>query len=160
MIRENQRLLNQLHILTDGLMVFLAMLASYWLRFGLFRGEQALPLSHYAWLGLGAAVLTLIAFAVAGLYASFRAVRFHVEASRVAALELLVALIVMAAMYVLRFGDTSRWTVVFFYGVSTALLVAKRAALRLLLRHYRAMGYNQKRVLLIGHGDNADVYLK
>ena len=134
MIRENQRLLNQLHILTDGLMVFLAMLVSYWLRFGLFRGEQALPLSHYAWLGLGAAVLTLIAFAVAGLYASFRAVRFHVEASRVAALELLVALIVMAAMYVLRFGDTSRWTVVFFYGVSTALLVAKRAALRLLLR--------------------------
>lgn len=160
MIRENQRLLNQLHILTDGLMVFLAMLVSYWLRFGLFRGEQALPLSHYVWLGLGAAVLTLIAFAVAGLYASFRAVRFHVEASRVAALELLVALIVMAAMYVLRFGDTSRWTVVFFYVVSTALLVAKRAALRLLLRHYRAMGYNQKRVLLIGHGDSADLYLK
>ena len=60
MIRENQRLLNQLHILTDGLMVFLAMLVSYWLRFGLFRGEQALPLSHYAWLGLGAAVLTAL----------------------------------------------------------------------------------------------------
>ena len=39
MIRENQRLLNQLHILTDGLMVFLAMLVSYWLRFGLFRGD-------------------------------------------------------------------------------------------------------------------------
>ncbi len=160
MIRENQRLLNQLHILTDGLMVFLAMLVSYWLRFSLFRGDRAMPLSHYVWLGLGAAVLTLIVFAVAGLYTSFRAVRFHVEASRVAALELLVALIVMAAMYVLRFGDTSRWTVVFFYGVSTALLVAKRAALRLLLRHYRAMGYNQKRVLLVGHGDSADLYLK
>ena len=29
MIRENQRLLNQLHILTDGLMVFLSMLVSY-----------------------------------------------------------------------------------------------------------------------------------
>ena len=107
MIRENQRLLNQLHIITDGLVVFLAMLASYWLRFSLFRGDRAMPLSHYVWLGLGAAVLTLIVFAVAGLYTSFRTVRFHVEAGRVAALDLLVALIVMAAMYVLRFGDTS-----------------------------------------------------
>ncbi len=159
MIRENQRLLNQLHILTDGLAVFLAMLISYWLRFGLFRGDRSLPLSHYVWLGLGAAALTLIAFAVAGLYASFRTVRFHVEASRAAALELLVALIVMAAMYVFRFGETSRWTVAFFYGVSTLLLVSKRCVLRLLLRHYRAMGYNQKRVLLIGHGDSAEMYL-
>ena len=124
MIRENQRLLNQLHIITDGLVVFLAMLASYWLRFSLFRGDRAMPLSHYVWLGLGAAVLTLIVFAVAGLYTSFRAVRFHVEAGRVAALDLLVALIVMAAMYVLRFEDTSRWAVAFFYAVSTLLLTA------------------------------------
>ena len=160
MIRENQRLLNQLHIITDGLVVFLAMLASYWLRFSLFRGDRAMPLSHYVWLGLGAAVLTLIVFAVAGLYTSFRAVRFHVEAGRVAALDLLVALIVMAAMYVLRFEDTSRWTVAFFYAVSTLLLTGKRAVLRTLLRHYRAMGYNQKRVLLVGHGDSAELYLK
>ena len=137
MIRENQRLLNQLHSVTDAAAVFLAMLVSYWLRFAVFHGTYAMPLSHYVWLGVAAAGLTLVVFAVAGLYASFRAVRFHVEASRVAALELLVALIVMAAMYVLRFGDTSRWTVVFFYGVSTALLVAKRAALRLLLRQDR-----------------------
>lgn len=160
MIRENQRLLNQLHVITDALAVLLAMLAAYWLRFSLFRGDRAMPLSHYVWLGLGAAVLTLIVFAVAGLYTSFRTVRFHVEAGRVAALDLLVALIVMAAMYVLRFEDTSRWTVAFFYAVSTLLLTGKRAVLRTLLRHYRAMGYNQKRVLLVGHGDSAELYLK
>ena len=60
MIRENQRLLNQLHVITDALAVLLAMLAAYWLRFSLFRGDRAMPLSHYVWLGLGAAVLTLI----------------------------------------------------------------------------------------------------
>ena len=43
MIRENQRLLNQLHILTDGLMVFFAMLVSYWLRFELFHGVKGCP---------------------------------------------------------------------------------------------------------------------
>lgn len=33
MIRENQRLLNQLNVLTDGAVTFVAMLLSYWLRF-------------------------------------------------------------------------------------------------------------------------------
>lgn len=159
MMRENQRLLNQLHVFTDGLAVFLAMLVSYWLRFSLFRGVKGMPLNYYIWLGVVAAALTLAVFAVAGLYESFRTVRFHVEASRVAALELLVSLIVMAAIYVLRLGETSRWTVVFFYAVSTLLLTGKRAAMRLLLRRCRAMGYNQKRVLLVGHGEGAEAYL-
>ena len=112
MMRENQRLLNQLHVFTDGLAVFLAMLVSYWLRFSLFRGVRGMPLNYYIWLGVVAAALTLAVFAVAGLYESFRTVRFHMEASRVAALELLVSLIVMAAIYVLRLGETSRWTVI------------------------------------------------
>ena len=159
MMRENQRLLNQLHVFTDGLAVFLAMLVSYWLRFSLFRGVRGMPLNYYIWLGVVAAALTLAVFAVAGLYESFRTVRFHMEASRVAALELLVSLIVMAAIYVLRLGETSRWTVVFFYAVSTLLLTGKRAAMRLLLRRCRAMGYNQKRVLLVGHGEGAEAYL-
>ena len=98
MIRENQRPLNQLHIVTDAAAVFLAMLVSYWLRFAVFHGTYAMPLSHYVWLGVAAAGLTLVVFAVAGLYASFRTIRFHVEAGRVALLELLVALIVMALM--------------------------------------------------------------
>ena len=160
MIRENQQLLNQFNVLTDAVAVFLAMLVSYWLRFGLFRGIKGMPFNYYVWLGVVAAALTLVVFAVAGLYESFRAVRFHVEAGRVVVLELLVALIVMAAMFVLRLGETSRWSVAFFYGVSVLLLVGKRAALRLLLHHYRAMGFNQKRVLLVGHGESAEAYVK
>ena len=160
MIRENQQLLNQFNVLTDAVAVFLAMLVSYWLRFDLFRGIKGMPFNYYVWLGVVAAALTLLIFAVAGLYESFRAVRLHVEAGRVVVLELLVALIVMAAMFVLRLGETSRWSVAFFYGVSVLLLVGKRAALRLLLRRYRAMGFNQKRVLLVGHGESAEAYLK
>ena len=160
MIRENQQLLNQFNVLTDAVAVFLAMLVSYWLRFSLFRGIKGMPFNYYVWLGVVAAALTLVVFAVAGLYESFRAVRFHVEAGRVVVLELLVALIVMAAMFVLRLGETSRWSVAFFYGVSVLLLVGKRAALRLLLHHYRAMGFNQKRVLLVGHGESAEAYVK
>ena len=160
MIRENQQLLNQFNVFTDAVAAFLATLVSYWLRFSLFRGIKGLPFNYYVWLGVVAAALTLVVFAVAGLYESFRTVRFHVEAGRVAVLELLVALIIMAAMFVPRLGETSRWSVVFFYGIATLLLLGKRACIRLLLRRYRAMGYNQKRVLLVGHGESAEAYVK
>ena len=150
MIRENQQLLNQFNVLTDAVAVFLAMLVSYWLRFDLFRGIKGMPFNYYVWLGVVAAALTLLIFAVAGLYESFRAVRLHVEAGRVVVLELLVALIVMAAMFVLRLGETSRWSVAFFYGVSVLLLVGKRAALRLLLQLLGREGLHP--VLLKGQG--------
>ena len=87
MIRENQQLLNQFNVLTDAVAVFLAMLVSYWLRFSLFRGIKGMPFNYYVWLGVVAAALTLVVFAVAGLYESFRAVRFHVEAGRVVVLS-------------------------------------------------------------------------
>lgn len=160
MIRENQRLLNQLHVITDGVVVFAAMLLSYWLRFGVFHGGENLPVSYYLWLGAGAAVLTMAVFAVAGLYTSFRTIRFHVEVTRAAALELLVALILMSAMYVLRLGETSRWTVAIFYVIGSVLLLGKRACLRLVLHHYRALGFNLKRVLLVGCGESAKAYLE
>lgn len=160
MIRENQRLLNQLNVLTDGAVTFVAMLLSYWLRFDVLSGDRTLSFGHYVWLGVGAALLLLVVFAVAGLYGSFRIRRFHVESGRVTALNILVALVVMASMYLLRFSDTSRLTVVFFYVISTILLIGKRACLRMILRHYRAMGYNQKHVLLVGDGENAETYME
>ncbi len=40
------------------------------------------------------------------------------------------------------------------------LLLSKRAAMRILLRRYRRMGYNQKHVVLVGDGPMAETYLK
>jgi FlaA1/EpsC-like NDP-sugar epimerase len=38
--------------------------------------------------------------------------------------------------------------------------VCKRAALRLTLRHYRRLGYNQKHVLVVGDGEMAAAYVR
>ena len=51
MIRENQKLLNQLNMLTDGAATFAAMLLSYWLRFDVLSGDRTLSFGHYVWLG-------------------------------------------------------------------------------------------------------------
>lgn len=53
----------------------------------------------------------------------------------------------------------SRWTLVFFFLLNTALLGTKRFFLRYLLRYYRQKGYNLKHVLIVGAGPMARRYL-
>lgn len=160
MIKENQRLLNQLHVLSDGILTFCSMLAAYWVRFRLFNGIEGIPFAWYAMLGGVAAVLCLLSFAIVGLYASYRTVRFHREASRFLLVNGLDTLILIALLFVFRLSNMSRWTLVFFYMISSTLLLGKRAVLRLMLRRYRRMGFNQKHILLVGRGSVAVSYLE
>ena len=160
MIKENQRLLNQLHVLSDGVLVFAAVLLAHWLRFGLLGGQPAFPLTSYIWLGLAATVLCLSTYAVQGLYDSHRSIRFHREAGRLLAGTLLDTLILITALFVFRMVEMSRWLLVFFCGLAYVLLLTKRFVLRKSLQYYRRQGYNQKHVLVVGDGDMAKKYVE
>ena len=72
MIRENQRTLNQLHILSDGLILFLSFPIAYWVRFYILSGEKNLPLSRYLLLAAAYTAAQLFTYAAFGLYQSFR----------------------------------------------------------------------------------------
>ena len=155
MIKENQQFLNRLNVLSDGVLAFLAMLLAYWMRFSLFRGIETMPFRYYVWLGAGAAVLTLVSCAAAGLYRSHRAVRLYKEASRFLLVNMMDALVLAAALFVFHLDDMSRWLLGFYFLVSTVLLLGKRVCLRLALHHFRAQGYNLKHVVLVGSGPAA-----
>lgn len=159
MIKENQQFLNRLNVLSDGLLTFLAMLLAYWMRFSLFSGIEGMPFRYYVWLGAGAAVLTLVSCAAAGLYRSHRAVRLYKEASRFLLVNTMDALVLAAALFVFHLDNMSRWLLGFYYLVSTALLLGKRVCLRMALHHFRAQGYNLKHVVLVGSGPAAKSYL-
>ena len=160
MIKENQRLLNQLNVLSDGALVLLSILPAYWIRFCLFDGTPSFPLRSYLWLGAIAMVLFLATYAIAGLYASYRAVRFHREAQTLFLATILDMLILITALFVFRLNEMSRWLLVFYCGIVYCVLVCKRAVLRLTLRHYRRLGYNQKHVLVVGDGEMAAAYVR
>ena len=160
MIKENQRLLNQLHVFSDGLLVFFSMMVAYWIRFYVFTGIEGIPFSYYIRLAAVAVALCLLSYAMAGLYSSYRSIRFHREAARFLCANTLDSICLMAGLFVFRLEHMSRWTLVFFYLVSSFLLLSKRAAMRLVLRHYRRMGYNQKHVVLVGRGPMAEKYLR
>lgn len=159
MIRENQRLLNQLHALSDGVLVFAAVFLAHWCRFSLLRGTPSFPLTSYVWLGLAAALLALCTYGVLGLYDSYRSTRFDREAGRLLGGTLLDTLILITALFVFRITEMSRWLLVFFCGWTFLLLVAKRFCLRKCLQYYRRRGYNQKHVLVVGDGAMAKKYV-
>ena len=159
MIKENQRFFNQLHLLSDGGLVFAAVFLAHWCRFELFNGIPTFPLSSYVWLALAAAVLCLCVYGAMGLYDSYRIVRLDREASRLLAGTLLVTLILVTSLFVFRITEMSRWLLVFFCAWAYVLLMIKRIILRKSLQYYRRRGYNQKYVLVVGDGPMAKKYV-
>ncbi len=160
MIKENQRLLNQLNVCSDGVLIFFSLLLAYYIRFHVLRGTVSVPFSSYLWLAAAAAALCLCTYAVAGLYGSYRSVRFHKEAQTLLLATLLDTMILITALFVFRLTEMSRWMLVFFCALNYGALLSKRALLRVVLRRYRRMGYNQKHVLVVGDGAMAKKYVE
>jgi len=160
MIRENQRLLNRLNVLSDGAILFVSLLLAHAVRFRLFHGVDHVSLSCRVWLGAAAALLGMSAFLLCGLYESHRFSGFEKEAAKLLWANLLDTLLLTAALFVFHLGDVSRWMLVCFFCLSSVLLLLKRGAARALLHRLRRNGRNQKRILLVGEGPTALSYLK
>ena len=63
-------------------------------------------------------------------------------------------------MYVFRLEDFSRGVLGIYFLCSSTVLLAKRAAVRSLLRYARSRGYNLKHMLVIGGGTLAQRYIQ
>ena len=160
MIRENQRLLNQLNILSDGLILFLALPAAFWIRFYLLPGGIiSVPLRNYVGLAVPLALGCLLIYAALGLYNSFRKSTLRRELVRLWLVDGLIAAVLLSVLFIGHDVHYSRVALAIYFVLGTGLLSCKRIALRLVLRRLRRKGYNLKHVLLLGGGDTAAAYL-
>ena len=155
MIRENQKLLNRLNVLSDALIIYCTLPIAYWLRFYLMSGVKNVMLLDYLRLGAAVTLLQLFTLAAFGLYQSTRKTRIRQEVSRVLAACLLDILLLLGWLYLRHDVNYSRWALAFYYLLSAGTLAAKRVILRLSLGKLRASGRNLKHVLLIGGGPSA-----
>lgn len=161
MIKENQRLLNQLNVLSDGLMILFAMLLAYATRFlWSDSGIVNYPLPYYLLLALGLVPIYLLLYAMLGLYGSFRSKRTRTELARLFVVNLLCVMLLLSGLYVFKVMHFSRLTIFYFFIFQTLTLSVKRILLRLLLHYYRRQGYNLKHVLVVGAGEMAREYVK
>lgn len=159
MIKENQRLLNRLHVLSDGAIVYLSLPAAFWIRFYLLPGGViTVPLPQYLALGTILTAVQLFAYAAFGLYQSFRKTRLRRELEKLWLAGALVMGALLSFLFVQHYIDFSRLTLVVWFVLSAGALSCKRVLLRRGLRYLRRRGYNQKHVLLIGGGEMARTY--
>ncbi len=159
MIRENQKILNQLHVASDGAALFLSFPAAFWLRFYVFHGDLNMPLTNYLVLGAVYTAAQLFTYGAFGLYQSFRRIRLPVELARLWEATLLDTVALQSLLFMSWGVHYSRGLLLIAFALSVTVLSAKRVVLRTALRRYREAGHNLKHVLVLGAGSLARKYL-
>ena len=160
MIKENQRLLNQLNVLSDAVLFYVMLPLSYWIRFRLLPGGVvSVPLSSYLRIGIILTLVQLFTYAAFGLYQTTRRTRIRVEVSRLILASLLVMALLLGTLFITRDINYSRGSLAIFYFLVIGTLGTKRIVVRKTLRKIRADGRNLKHVLIIGNRKIAKDYL-
>lgn len=162
-MHNNQKGLALFQVLSDGILIF----ASYFLalqvrfvwldgvmtEFNLWTIQAVLAAGVYS-------VVMVVAFYLSQLYESFRFNHIEKELVRVAVLNGVGALILMSFLYIFRMEQISRMAVFLFWMISTVLVGAKRWIVKGILHRFRAKGYNQRHVVVVGCGHLARQYVE
>lgn len=165
MLRKNQRILNFLNALSDGVIVLCAYLFSTWLWLDVisdtYHSNMAAVRSLREGMGLAAAFYALamvLMLAIFRMYNPSRIRRLRVELVRVWGANALGILGVAALLFLFRLQEFSRGVLGIFFLTSSMLLCVKRVCLRSCLSEMRRRGYNQKHVIVVGTGVLAAQY--
>ena len=160
MIKENQELLNRLNVLTDGMIIFLAIPFCYWIRLYLNDGiALAYEFSFYLLIGGSFALINILLYAISGLYRSFRTRGILSELWMLLQVDIVAMSLLVAGLFIFRYVDFSRLLLGFYFCATFIGVGTKRMLLRILLRRWRKKGWNLKHILIIGGGKTAERYL-
>ncbi len=164
MIKDNQRRLNQFHVVLDGVVIVISYLIAYYLVFygGFGSGASAYDRSLYLSFLYAIVPGYLLLYWMMHLYTPKRVQGRRVEAANVVKANLLGILLFIAGLFVIGKAEMvnfSRALLALFCLLNIALEVGYRNILRLCLRSMRSKGYNQKHVLLIGYSRTAQRYI-
>lgn len=160
MIKDNQKLLNKIHLLLDAFVIVIAYALSWFIRFEVGDAEGG-ALSREAYF-LALFVLVpgyLLLYSAFGLYTPKRTTRTRVEILTVIKANTVGLFGYLAALYLMHQEDYSRGMMLIFYVLNIAVSSIYRVILRDFLREMRKRGYNLKHVLLVGYSRAAEQYV-
>ena len=161
MIRKNQAFLNRVNIILDMILVILSYMLATWLRLDIFDGDSGNMAGISTKTLLLAMVYSLMLFFILSIFGFYNTTRTRRLIWKVRTIILSVTistLIATTLFFVFRLIDFSRGVILVFYIAIIFFLTAKYAFMRLVLRRFRAKGYNLKHVVVIGTGKLAQQY--
>ena len=141
MIKDNQKLLNKIHLLLDAFVIVISYVLAWVIRFEVGRvSGGVLPKEEYF-----AALLVLVPgylllYSAFHLYTPKRTTRTKVEIYTVVKANTVGVFGYLAALYLMHQEDYSRSMIAIFYVINIILASVYRVVLRDLLRHFRKKG--------------------
>lgn len=162
MIKDNQNMLNRIHLILDAGVTIVSYMISWFLRFkaGIFPVDAwYLSLRVYMSALIFIVPGYLMLYYIFRLYTPKRVQGRRLEAWHVIQANTIGFLVFIMVLYVRHQTNFSRRMLFIFLCVNIFLEVAMRNVIRMFLRRIRSKGLNQKHVLLIGYSRAAEQYI-
>ena len=160
MIRDNQRVLNQIHFLLDAVVVAFSYIVAWHIKFEwMSYVGDALPKETYYKALWFIVPLYIVLYYFNGLYLSKRYSSGAREIFNIIKSNILGFLVFIVSLYFLKIIDFSRTMFLYFSLLCTFMEIFVRQMLRFFLRKIRQKGYNIKHIILVGYSRACEGYI-
>lgn len=162
MIKQNQRWLNLLNLLSDALLTYLSWFIACWIRYDWMDGTLSVDFGSKRFiLILSVYCMVIVVFYYMLLvYSPKRYRRAGSEILPILFANAVCTLALTTVFYLIRSIDVSRVAIMLFYLISSLLVIGKHLGERLFLHFIRRSGFNLKHILIAGSGDLAAQYAR
>lgn len=154
MLRQSQKFLTQLYVISDIICMFTALFFAYWMKFisGWIEYSPALTFQDYViWSSIYTVIAVLVGFMI-GLYSPKRRKRFSFEFSRVIQVHIISFLALLSILFVFKIVHFSRDFLAIFLACNLVFISLYRFIVKQGLRQFRQKGYNKQFLLIVGAG--------
>ena len=152
MIQEQSRFFQRLLFVCDAVLIAIAWVSAYFIRFELLSPPEWLPLERYLSFLPWVLVMSMLVFTFSGLYAPDRAQRLTRLIFSVAKAVGIGLLFVAASLSFYRALYFSRLHMILFGAIMPTLMILLRIVTFYTLYRARMSGRNLRRVLIVGAG--------
>lgn len=162
MIKDNQKLLNRLHVAVDALALVFSYVSAWYIRFksGIFELDPwFMSLGEYMQSLFLIVPAYLILYYVFQLYTPKRVQGRRLEAWHIIQANVIGLMAFILYLYIMRQPDFSRLMIFVFFGINICVEVTIRNIIRECLRNMRRQGYNQKHIVMIGYSRATEQYI-
>ena len=162
LIKDNQKLLNRLHVVVDALALVFSYISAWYIRFksGIFELDPwFFSLRDYMRSLFILVPAYLILYYVFQLYTPKRVQGRRLEAWHIIQANVIGMMAFILYLYIMRQPDFSRLMIFVFFGINICVEVTIRNIIRECLRNMRRQGYNQKHIVMIGYSRATEQYI-
>lgn len=154
MIRGRERFLTQMYVITDFIIIQIAFLLAWFLRFYILleNSDGALPFQTYFFWSIIYGFIAIMIGYVLALYVPKRKKKFAYEILKVFQIHIFSMFMLLSLLFLFKVIDVSRYLLIFYFIFSIVFVISYRLIVKLSLRTLRRKGYNKQFILIVGAG--------